>query len=55
MYPGDDKPVWMPHYLGNFAVTKEHVKRILLDKKAQEYFDMMAEKFKENTLNEAYQ
>ena len=51
LYPGeDDKPVWMPHYLGNYAVTRESVKRILLDKRAQSFFDSMAEKHKENKL-----
>ena len=31
-------------YVGNIVVKREHLKRILLDKKAQEYFDEMKQK-----------
>ena len=34
-YPGDDKKKFkIPHYLGNYAINRSNVKRILLDKKA---------------------
>jgi nicotinic acid mononucleotide adenylyltransferase len=35
-------------YVGNVVVKREHLKRILLDKKAQEYFEQMKEKVIKN-------
>jgi NADH dehydrogenase FAD-containing subunit len=35
-------------YVGNVVVKREHLKRILLDKKAQEYFEQMKVKVIKN-------
>lgn len=35
-------------YVGNIVVKREHLKRIMLDKKAQEYFDGMKDKVVKN-------
>ena len=40
VYPQGDCHL-IPKYVGNIVVKREHLKRILLDNKAQVYFDQM--------------
>ena len=45
-YSGVEKFVYK--YLGNVVIKREHIKKILLDKKSNEIFEMMKEKVRNN-------